>query len=43
MEWGTSLRHIWAALGHNKSKAAEIYTQVLEINNKKIKKIVIFT
>jgi hypothetical protein len=38
MEWGTSLRHIWAALGHNKSKAAEIYTRVLAMNNKTTKK-----
>jgi ribulose bisphosphate carboxylase small subunit len=37
MEQGTSFRHIWAALGHNSSKAAEIYTRVLTIDNKKTK------
>jgi site-specific recombinase XerD len=37
MKWGTSLRHILAALGHNNSKATEIYTRVLAMNNKTIK------
>jgi site-specific recombinase XerD len=37
MEKGTSLRHIQAALGHNSSKATEIYTRVLAMNNKTIK------
>jgi hypothetical protein len=36
MECGTSLRHIWAALGHNKSKAAEIYTRVLAMNTRSV-------
>jgi site-specific recombinase XerD len=37
MECGTSLRYIQAALGHNSSKAAEIYTRVLAKYNKTIK------
>jgi len=37
MKRGTNLRHKRAALGHNSSKAAEIYTRVLVINNKTIK------
>jgi hypothetical protein len=36
MEWGTRLRHIRASLGHNSSKAAEIYTRVLVMNKKPI-------
>jgi site-specific recombinase XerD len=38
MERVTSLRHIQAALGHNSSKATEIYTRVLAMNNKPVKK-----
>jgi len=36
MERGTSLRHIRVALGHNSSKAAEIYTRVLAMNTKTV-------
>jgi site-specific recombinase XerD len=39
MECRTSLRYIQAALGHNSSKAAEIYTRVLAMNNKTIKSL----
>jgi hypothetical protein len=34
MERGTSLRHIQAALDHNSSKAAKIYTRGLAMNTK---------
>jgi hypothetical protein len=37
MERGTRLTHIQAASGRNSSKAAEIYTRVLAMNNKTIK------
>jgi site-specific recombinase XerD len=39
MECRTSLRYIQVALGHNSSKAAEIYTRVLAMNNKTIKSL----
>lgn len=36
LEAGVNLRKIQASLGHSSSKTTEIYTHVLEVNNKKI-------
>lgn len=37
MQAGTNLRYIQSALGHNSPKTTEIYTHVLNVNNKTIK------
>jgi site-specific recombinase XerD len=36
MKRGTSLRHIRAALGHNSSKATEVFTRVIAMNIKSV-------
>lgn len=37
LEAGVNLRYIQSALGHNSSKTTEIYTRVININNKTLK------
>ena len=37
LQAGVNLRYIQSALGHNSSKTTEIYTRVININNKTLK------